>query len=125
MIPNVSSSAEVNALTKKSAKQLGKEQQGNPDEWDYKNLQTIIDIYDKSHPGVLDHMETDYKVQYALSGRNKYGVISDASEHRLGMWMPADLEQVISAGYPSLWTNQKHLEWFLKKFPRFKGMEVL
>jgi len=104
---------------KEKAKAIG----GNPDEWDYKNLKTIIDLYDKAYPGRLKAMKTDVDVENALSGRDKFGLLSKDSDFRASMWMPADLQVVIEKGYPTLWTNNKHIAWFLKRFPIFKRSE--
>jgi hypothetical protein len=114
------SSGEETRLGKLSLKEKAKMQGGNPDEWDFKNLQTIIDLYNKAFPGRLNSMKNGVLTENAIGGDNEYGELSKDSGFRKTMWMPADLQQVIEAGYPSIWTNQKHLTWFLKRFPIFK-----
>lgn len=121
---NAASSSESTQMSKKSRKEIGKEIGGNPDEWDQKNLQRLIDTYEKAFPGRLKRMKEDERVEAALSNRTKdFGVISKESDLRVAFWMPEDLQEVIERGYPSLWTNKKHIAWFLKRFPLFKRSE--
>lgn len=118
---NIGSSSEANTLAKKGKKELGKDITDMPDAWDVKNIQTLIDTYEKAYPGRLGRMAQDYKVELALSGRSKdYGLISKDSDMRTAFWLPEDLQQVIEAAYPSLWTNKRHLAWFVKNFPIFR-----
>jgi hypothetical protein len=114
---NVSSSDETNQLKKLSKKEIGKQISGNPDNWDFKNLSTIIDLYKKTFPGRLDRMKHDVDVEVALSPKET------TMDRHDGMWMPADLQEVLEAAYPSFWTNRKHKSWFLRKFPVFKIKE--
>lgn len=119
------SPAEEQVVKKMSKKELGKSIHGNPDEWDRKNLEVLINSYEQAHPGRLTKMASDYKVERALSTRNDYGVVSEQSNARFVMWMPEDLQKVIQKGYPSIWTNERHLHWFLKRFPIFRASEKL
>ena len=106
----------------KNRKQLGQEIQGDPDEWDRKNIQNFIDLFERAFPGQIAKLKSDYAVELALSGRTKdFSEISKASEMRLSMWLPGGLQEVLEQAYPSIWTNKKHLSWFLKEFPQFKG----
>lgn len=116
---NVESDSDISQLKKLSKKELGKNTNGNPDEWDYKNLKVLIDSYNKAYPGRLKKMAEDYRTEYRLSGRNEFGVVSKDSDMRFAMWMPADLQGVIEAAYPSFWVNKKHMAWFISKFPIF------
>jgi hypothetical protein len=105
-----------------SRKQLGEAQGGDPDEWDIKNIQAWIDLYEKAYPGQIRKVQQDMAVELALSGRTKdYGEISNQSETRLVMTMPGNLQEVLQRAYPSVWTNPKHLAWFLRHFPQFKA----
>lgn len=117
--------AEKKAASKKSAKQLGNDIHGSPDEWDYNNLKTLIEIYDKTYRGRLKKMQTDYLIERALTTRDEFGTVAKQSATRFVMWMPKDLQMVIQKGYPSIWTNEKHLHWFLKRFPIFRASEKL
>ena len=121
---NAASSGEETAMGKKSLKEQGKDIGGDPDEWDRKNLEMIIEIYRKAFPGRLESMANDVKVEAALSGRTKdFGEISKDSELRVGFWLPEDLQAVIERGYPSLWTNKKHAQWFMNNFKEFRRSE--
>lgn len=120
---NVSSSDEASKLKKLSKKEIGKNIGGDPDDWDYNNIKVLMDSYEKAYPGRLQRMSNDYRLEYALSGRDKYGIVSGDADRRLVMWMPADLEQVVSASYPSLWTNKKHMAWFIRRFPIFAAAD--
>lgn len=113
IIANVGSSAEASKVSKLSKKELGKQIGGMPDEWDRKNLEVIINLYDKTFSGRLKRMKHDIDFEQALKKHNP-----DSDRHD-GMWMPADLQEVIEAAYPSFWTNVRHKRWFLEKFPVF------
>lgn len=115
-------SDDAGALAKLNAKGKGKDIQGDPDEWDYKNIQAWLALYEKAYPGRIRKMSDDIKVELALSGRTKdFGEIDANSELRLSMWLPADLQEIMEAAYPTFWTNKKHLAWFLNHFPVFKS----
>lgn len=117
--------ADQKALLGKSKKEIGKSITGMPDEFDEKNIKSLIDSYELAHQGRLKRMATDYAIERSLSTRDKYGTVSKDSESRFVMWMPADLQQVLQKGYPSIWTNERHLHWFLKRFPVFRASEKL
>lgn len=119
-----SSSGEADALDKLSRKEIGKGIGSNPDDWDYRNIATLVEIYDKAHPGRIKRMKSDYDVEYALSARGAHGVVASQSDTRLAMWLPGDLQEVLERGYPSIWTNKKHLRWFLRKFPQFRATQT-
>lgn len=122
---NVASSDEASRLSKLSRKEQGKQIRDNPDEWDVKNIQVLIGSYEKAYPGRLKRMYHDMKIEYAASGRDEYGVVAGQSDSRLAMWMPEDLQEALERVYPSIWTNKKHLIWFLKNFPTFRAAEKL
>lgn len=106
----------------KNRKQLGNEVRGEPDEWDRKNIQNFINLFEKAWPGQIAKLKSEYDVELALSGRTKdYSEISKDSEMRLSMWLPGGLQDVLEQAYPSFWTNKKHLAWFLSNWPIFKG----
>lgn len=123
MQSNAASGAEESKLGKMSVKEKGKAIGGTPDEWDKKNIQDLIDSYDKAYPGRLKAMKSDVDVETALSGRTVHGEISKESELRVGFWLPEDLQMVMEQGYPSLWTNKKHAQWFMNNFKIFRRSE--
>lgn len=113
-------------IGKRSQKEIGKDIGSVPDEWDYKNLKVLIESYEKAYPGILRKLESDAKVELALSTRdNTYSVFNKESEGRKMMWLPQELQEVLEAAYPSLWTNKDHLHWFLKRFPQFRIPEKI
>ena len=122
---NAGSSSESSQMAKKSRKEQGRAIRGNPDAWDFKNITVLVDSYEKAYPGRIKRMSTDARTEYALSGRNKFGVVAGQSDTRLMMWMPGDLMEALERVYPSIWTNKKHLIWFLKNFPTFRAVEKI
>jgi hypothetical protein len=122
---NLSSSKDTD-ISKLSKKEMGKAVSGNPDAWDKKNIESLIDSYEMAYPGRLRRMKEDVDVELALSGRtDKFGEISKLSEFRSTMWLPADLQEVLERSYPSLWTNKDHQVWFLQNWPIFKRAEKI
>lgn len=117
--PNVSSSGEADKLKKMSRKEIGKAQGGNPDSTDEKWITTWIDMYEKAYPGRIRRMSNDVATEVALSDINKFAEVSKDSGMRRSFWLPADLQEVLEASYPSFWTNPKHAAWFCRKFPQF------
>jgi hypothetical protein len=120
---SVLSNSEEEDLSKLSLKERAKAVTGKPDDSDIRNITELIRLYEASHPGLLRRMKQDYDTQRAM---NEYmpkpairGVTSDLI--RPGFWLPKDLQEFMERYYPTLWTNQKHVEWFIKRFPVFKA----
>lgn len=116
---NVGSSSEAAALKKMSKKELGRLQGGNPDETDEKWITIWIEMYERAYPGRIRRMISDLKVEIALSGIDKHAVVSKDSDMVKAFWLPADLQEVLEASYPSFWVNPKHARWFCRHFPQF------
>lgn len=117
--PDVSS-AQFSSMAKMSRKELGKTQaKSMPDEWDFENIERLLKVYDKAHPGRIKRMFDDTCTEIALSGLDKHATVSEASDMRKLFWLPEDLVEWFEKAYPSLWQEKKHAEWFTRKFPQF------
>ena len=116
---NVGSEAEASKLKKMSRKELGKDIGGDPDATDEKWIQIWVDMYEKAYSGKIRRMGADVATELALSSLNKNLEVSKEANMRKAFWLPDDLQQVLEASYPSFWTNPKHAEWFVRKFPQF------
>jgi len=122
--PSVSS-ADFSTMSKMSKKELGKHMaQETPDQSDIDNIERIIKVYERSHPGVIRRLSDDARTEVALSNMN-----SDArvmADWQRAFWLPGKayesdfgLDEWMEKAYPSLWHNKKHAEWFMKNFPQF------
>jgi hypothetical protein len=107
--------------TKTSAKAVGL-----PDDLDVKNIETILRNYEIARPGEIkkfvqlareesENLKNDF-------GSNSRGVLKgteSGTEFRRAVTMPIGLFRQIEEAYPLMFTNKKHLHWFMKKFPMF------
>lgn len=114
------SSSEFSKLSKLSQKQLGKQQaHGNPDEKDFENIERIVKVFDKAHPGLIKTMFNDVCTELALSGIDKHGILNKGSDFKRAFWLPNDLQFWMEKAYPSFWQEPRHAKWFCRKFPQF------
>jgi hypothetical protein len=119
---SVLSDADEAALSKLSKKERAKAVVGQPDETDLRNITELLNLYERSRPGRLARMKADYDLQHALNDYSKPVIKGISSKDlRMGFWMPEDLLNLMQYFYPTIWTNDKHREWFLRHFPIFRG----
>lgn len=107
------------SLGKMSRKERVKAVEGVPDDEDIKNLSTLFNTYNQVTGGLLRNMADSVKMERALNSKVLEEKSIDDSE-TLAMWMPKDLQEEVEKYWPSIWTNPKHLRWFLKNFPVFR-----
>lgn len=96
---------------------------GKPDQTDVDNINFILARYEEAHPGRLRRMQKDHSVSKALKEKlpkpKVKGVAFD--EMTMAFWMPQDLQEIFEKYFPSIWTDKRHMEWFLRKYPVFKA----
>lgn len=112
---SVLSDNDESSLSKLSKKERARAITGKPDDSDVRNITELLRLYEKSHPGLLKRMKTDFDVEDALKDK------SQKSELRMIFWMPRDLQEFMEKYYPTLWSNKDHANWFVKQFPIFKA----
>jgi hypothetical protein len=107
------------ALSKLSKKERTLAVDGVPDESDVRNLTILFETYDKYTQGRLTRMLEQNKLERAFNG-NSAREVSVAKADNLSFMMPQDLQNEVEKYWPTIWSNPKHLRWFLKKFPAFR-----
>lgn len=111
-----------------------------PDEWDEKNIRSLIEMWCKVHPrgqihylqdpkepkrmwieymNPYDHLEymrgvvkQDRKLSAVMERKNDPVILTTS--------LPPSLAAKLHKGYPTLLTDKRQTEWFLRKFPEFK-----
>ena len=100
---------------------------GMPDEADKQNLQFIIDLYDKIHPGeiaMIVRQEREAERDNGLGGSlDPYLLKNKQSDLRKVIAMPPNLVGTIKESYPTLFKDKKHFSWFVRNFPAFRISE--
>jgi len=97
---------------------------GLPDDLDIKNIETIINNYNKAKPGeiagYIKHAKAEQKdLKFETGSNSKAFTESGQIQYRRALTMPIGLLRQIEEAYPLMFTNKKHLHWFMKKFPMF------
>jgi len=105
----------------KAMKERAAAVQGEPDQTDIDSINRLLSEYEKAHPGRLEAMRKDYQMQKAAGETlpKPQGIKSD--DLKMAFWMPKDLMEVFEKYWPTIWTNRKHMEWFLENYPGFKS----
>ena len=103
---------------------------GMPDDWDKKNLRTLIDNFYKEKFELNDKVITgkqwtkleveDARKKHGQDVEGDHGVKIESSEMRIGTAMPNVLWTTIEAAYPTIFRDTDHLNWFIQNFPEFK-----
>ena len=87
---------------------------GMPDDWDKRNIQTIINNYHSKHPQDIPRA--------IAQGRELAGMGPNArpKENKVMgtpvLELPAELHLTIEAAYPTMFRAKDHLAWFKKNF---------
>jgi hypothetical protein len=97
---------------------------GLPDESDIKNIETIIRNYNIARPGeiagYIEHAKKEQKdLKFETGSNTKAYTESGQIQYRRALTMPIGLFRQIEESYPLMFSNKKHLHWFMKKFPMF------
>lgn len=93
-----------------------------PDEQDKKNLEFIINLYEKTHPGEIRTAvawEKQQEFENSIGGVDKFLVKNKQSDLRKVLVMPPELVGVIKESYPTLFKDRRHFSWFVRNFPIF------
>jgi hypothetical protein len=94
---------------------------GMPDEWDERNIATLIKKYEKRFPGQIEWLLKDSRAEV---GEEKRALKFVAKEERgiglkRSLSLPSALINEIKAAYPTMFRDKRHMAWFMKKFPQF------
>ena len=111
-------------------KEQGQSIGGAPDDWDEKNIQEFLTLFEQSTISlpngsimtgkqIISKMRIDVETEMALSDTDKFATISKDSDMRKAFWLPDQFSAILEVAYPSLWTNPAHTRWFIRKFPIF------
>lgn len=97
---------------------------GLPDEADIKNIEIIIRNYNIARPGEIDsyvkHAKSEQKdLKFETGSNSKAFTESGQIQYRRALTLPIGLMRQIEEAYPLMFSNKKHLHWFMKKFPMF------
>ena len=96
---------------------------GMPDQQDYETLKSIIQKYEKAHPGEIAFYVNLGRSQFEAGryGRNLRwkgeAEVNKDSRARLVLELPPNLGAAIETVFPSMFRSKKHLRWFTEKFP--------
>ena len=105
---------------------------GMPDDWDKKNIQTIIENFMRRKFTIEGEVITgkifielevaDAKRQHQSENStfNKYNVKVASSDARAVIAMPTVLDAIIKESYPTMFRDKNHFGWFVKNFPMFR-----
>ncbi len=105
---------------------------GQPDAWDLKNLQTLINNFNRSKFQMPNgktitglqwsklELEDAKRQHQADDVFNDYGVKIEDSETRIGTAMPNMLWEAISETMPPVFRDKDHFAWFIKNFPQYR-----
>jgi hypothetical protein len=110
-----------------------------PDEYDEKNIRNLIEMWNKVHPRgkyqylqdpgdpkkiYIEYLNIYDHIEYMRSVVKQDRVIKTASKKgdpiRLATSLPPAFAAQLRKGYPTLLTDKKQTEWFLRKFPELK-----
>lgn len=95
---------------------------GMPDQKDYETLLRIIQRYNQTHSGVLQHTinEARREFQAGVYGKrllwDNNAITSKESNMIYAFELPVELYQAIEQVFPSMFKSKKHLTWFKKNF---------
>lgn len=99
---------------------------GLPDEWDRKNIQSLIDVYDNVHPfpdpESIDMLTRGIRLKRKRQqiDYNDFNELGKETALRHTLSIPSSLLAEIKKGYPNIIKDKLQYRWFLKKFPRFR-----
>jgi len=107
---------------------------GVPDDWDKKNIETLIRNFEKRKFQVekqvisgklfIEMCVAESKRAHQLDGANAManptGMKSKGIEARVRTSMPIVLQDEILLAYPAMFKDDTQHEWFIKNFPQFR-----
>lgn len=97
---------------------------GMPDDWDKKNIQRLINSFDKKHPNLnkLSVMSARYEYDNYID-KMKVGDFNVKSKHldmRHVVTMHPLFAKELEKSYPGIFRYTEHTLWFAKNFPQFR-----
>lgn len=87
------------------------------DDWDRKNIRSMIEFYRKAFPGVIESVAAQARKETLAIARKKTQKDSLNFTRRLAI--PSGLLQALKEGYPALIVDKRQFEQFLLWFPEF------
>lgn len=92
---------------------------GMPDDWDIKNIQSLISKYERAFPGEIDAAIAEAKESQEYAYNDFSATPNKNSTMRHCLVLPAGLHMLIKEAYPTMFKDKKHRHWFMKKFRKF------
>jgi hypothetical protein len=91
---------------------------GLPDEQDKEAIRRMILRYEKKHPGYIQGARDEAKREHQAQGGKtaEFGEVNKAARGRVLFELPEELYQSIYNSYPLMFSDTKHLRWFVKNF---------
>lgn len=104
---------------------------GNPDDWDKKNLQALIDKFCRTKFTVegqkisgktyIDLVVAEARDSHQSSDVfNPKNVKSKTTDMRALTTLPPELNKLILEAYPTMFRDVNHSRWFATNFPQFR-----
>lgn len=89
-----------------------------PDAEDKKNIQNLIRQFEVAYPGQIDYVRKDAMQEIDQHRKLKFASLKGQKfERRLSM--PQALLLELKKAYPTIITDKRQFEWFLKNFKQF------
>lgn len=105
---------------------------GMPDVSDKKNIENALRLYKKrkftitedtktktiTGAQLIDAVRDQAKRRHADALKNDRGVVDEERDIRIMLSLPQSLVQFLEVGYPTLFKDRRHFEWFMDTFPQ-------
>lgn len=122
--PIIGGSAEKEIFTPTHVTNVMATSVGLPDGSDVENINNAIKQYEVARPGELNRFIRQAKRDGELAANEyasnmKFGESKDKAYFRQSLTMPIGLYRMIDEAYPLMFTDKRHLHWFMKNFPQF------
>lgn len=91
-----------------------------PDDEDKERLIKILVRFERRNPGFLIHFRNEARMELQKKRDEIRATGQIPKKNRAGnvrFELPYTLHKQISDAYPLMFTNKKHLHWFMKNFP--------
>lgn len=97
---------------------------GLPDDRDIENIKAAMRQYNTVRPGEIQaHIKKAKKEQQMLANEDgsnmRFGESKNKAYFRRSLTMPIGLYRMIDDAYPLMFTDKRHLHWFMRNFPMF------
>lgn len=88
---------------------------GMPDETDRKQIQKIIDVFEKQYPGEIK-LHRDGARAHLDEIKAQHGVVGKKAARRYALEIPEPLFFQLEAYIPTLFRSAKHFQWLRRNF---------